>query len=107
MHVVQNHITHAQLTAQQGQDLDTKPQRAHLSQRLIRMGDGRHAHIFELNTQPREQRPTDIATQGQLNIGLLTCGLLNLFLVIIRIEHPGEEKQHADSQHRNAEHHQP
>ncbi len=46
LHVVQNHIAHAHLTAQQRQHLDAQPQGTDLGQRLGGVIHRRHANVF-------------------------------------------------------------
>ena len=103
---VENHVAHAQLTAQQRQHLHAQPHVAHLGQRLLGMLDRCDAHILELDTQPGKQRPADITTQGEFNVGLLPGSLLDLLLVVVRIEHAGKEEQYRQTQHDQSKYHQ-
>src|SRR5690606_15254402 len=95
---IENDVAHAQLATQQRQHLDAEADAAHVRQRLLGLADRRYAHLLELDTQPREERPADVTAQGQLDVGLLPRRLLDLLLVVVGVEQAGKEEQHPNRQ---------
>ena len=93
-------IAHLHFAAQQRQDAHRQAEHLQVGKRLGRGDQGRDAGIVQLQAQPGEKAPADVAIEGQLNVGLVAGNLANLVFIVVGIEQVGQGKacRHDDQQ---------
>ncbi|MCY1411683.1 hypothetical protein D9M71_270730 [compost metagenome] len=93
-------VAHLHFTAQQRHDADRQADHVEVGEGLFRGCGAGQGCLVQFEAEPGEQAPADIAVEGQFEVGLLASQLLNLVLVIIRVEQvgQGEACRHDDQQ---------
>lgn len=90
---------HLYVLAQQRQDPHRQAEHLQVGERLGRRGGAGDAGVVQLQAQPGEQAPADVALQVQLQVGLVAGDLADFVLVVIGIEQVGQgEAQGHDEQ---------
>ncbi|MNN14659.1 hypothetical protein D3C81_1277350 [compost metagenome] len=62
---------------------------------------------MQLQPQPGEQAPADVAIERQLDVGFVACKLANLVFVVVGIEEVGQGKAQSHNDQQQPEKHQP
>ncbi|MNS72583.1 hypothetical protein D3C72_1060000 [compost metagenome] len=86
------HVAHLHFTAQQGQHTYGQPKHLQVGKRRFGVVQGRDAGFMQLQTQPGEQAPANVAIERQLDVGFIACQLANLVFVVVGIEEVGQGK---------------
>lgn len=90
---------HLHVLAQQRRDPHRQAEHLQVGERLGRRGGAGDAGVVQLQAQPGEQAPADVALQVQLQVGLVAGDLADFVLVVIGIEQVGQgEAQGHDEQ---------
>ncbi|MCY1399414.1 hypothetical protein D9M71_144680 [compost metagenome] len=94
------HVAHLHFTAQQRQYAHRQAEHLQVGVRFSRFDHGRDTGVVQLQAQPREQAPADIAIERQLDVGFVAGNLANLVFVVVGIEEVGQGKaqRHNDQQ---------
>jgi hypothetical protein len=94
------HVAHLHFAAQQRQHAHGQAEHLQVGERLGGVVQGGDAGFVQLQAQPREQAPADVAIERQLDVGLVAGHLANLVFVVVGIEEvgQGEAQRHNDQQ---------
>ena len=93
-------VAHLHFLAQQRHHADGKADHAQVGERFVRGLGAGQGGVGQLQAQPGEQAPADVAPELQLEVGLVAGDLADLVLVVVGIEQmsQSEQQRHYDQQ---------
>ncbi len=93
-------IAHLHFAAQQRQHAHRQAKQAQVGKGLVGGAGAGQGGLGQLQAEPGEQAPADIAIEGQLQVGLVAGQLTDFIFVVVGIEQvgQGEAQRHDDQQ---------
>ena len=101
------HIAHLHFAAQQRQYAYREAEHLQVGDRFGRFVQRGNARLVQLQAEPGEQAPANVAVQGQLDMSLVASQLADLVFVVVGIEEVGQGEAAGHHDQQQPENHQP